>query len=50
MKKKLLLSVALLCAVAQGVQAKNAVHNLSTLACSGETIVVTGTDSVLISK
>ena len=44
MKKKLLLSVALLCAVAQGVQAKNAVHNLSTLACSGETMVLVAED------
>ena len=44
MKQKLLFIFALLCAVAQGVQAKNTVHNLSTLACSGETMVLVAED------
>ena len=44
MKQKLLFIFALLCAVAQGVQAKNTVHNLSTLAWSGETKILVAED------
>ena len=44
MKQKLLFIFALLCAVAQGVQAKNTVHNLSTLAWSGETMILVAED------
>ncbi len=44
MKQKLLFIFALLCAVAQGVQAKNTVHNLSTLAYSGGTMILVAED------
>ena len=44
MKHRLLFILALLCAVAQGVQAKNTVHNLSTLAWSGETMILVAED------
>ena len=44
MKQKLLFLLALLCAVAQGVQAKNTVHNLSELTYSGGTMVLVAED------
>ena len=44
MKKKLLFIFALLCVVAQGVQAKDTVHNLSELTHSGGTWVLVAED------
>ena len=44
MKQKLLFIFALLCAVAQGVQAKDTVHNLSELTYSGGTMVLVAED------
>lgn len=44
MKRQVLFIFALLCAVAQGVQAKDTVHDLSKLTCSGETMVLVAED------
>ena len=44
MKQKLLFIFALLCAVVQGVQAKDTVHDLSKLTNSGETMILVAED------